>query len=51
MYPNLSVPFSDEQQFRLSKINEITDYFVTEIKKREPMSERLSKYIASFDYF
>ena len=30
---------------------EIKDYFVVEIKERELMSKRLSKYIASFDYF
>ena len=46
IYPNLN-----EQQFRLNKINEIKDYFVAEIKKRELMSKRLGKYIASFDYF
>ena len=52
MYPNLSAtPLNDEQQFRLNKINEIKDYFVAEIKDRELMSKRLSKYIASFDYF
>ena len=52
MYPNLNaVPLSDQQQFRLNKINEINDYFVAEIKERELMSKRLSKYIASFDYF
>ena len=39
------------QQFRLNKINEIKDYFIAEIKERELMSKRLSKYIASFDYF
>ena len=33
------------------KINEIKDYFIAEIKERELMSKRLSKYIASFDYF
>ena len=33
MYPNLSVPLSDQQQSRLNKINEIKDYFVAEIKK------------------
>ena len=32
-------------------MNEIKDYFVAEIKERELMSKRLSKYIASFDYF
>ena len=42
IYPNLN----DQQQFRLNKINEIKDCFVAEIKKRELMSKRLSKYIA-----
>ena len=51
MYPNLSSTPSNKQQFRLKKINEIKDYFVAEIKERELMSKRLSKYIASFDYF
>ena len=41
----------DQQQFRLNKINETKDYFIAESKKRELMSKRLSKYIASFDYF
>ena len=47
IYPNLN----DQQQFRLNKTNEIKDYFVAEIKERELMCKRLSKYIASFDYF
>ena len=51
MYPNLSSTPSNKQQFRLKKINEIKDYFVAEIKERELMSKRLSKYFACFDYF
>ena len=51
MYPNLSPNLSDDQQFRLNKINKIRDFFVAEIKKRELMGKRLSKYIASFNYF
>ena len=51
VYPNLSPTLSNNQQFRLNRINEIRDYFVAEIKQRELMNERLSKYIASFDYF
>ena len=47
IYPNLS----DQQQFRLNKINEIKHYFVAVIKERELISKRLSKYIAPFDYF
>ena len=52
MYPNLSATtLNNDQHFRLNKINEIKGYFVGEIKERELMSKRLSKYIASFDYF
>ena len=51
IYPNLGIPLSNQQQFRLDRINEIKDYFAAEIKKRELMNKRLSKYIASFDYF
>ena len=47
MYPNIS----NDQQFRLNKINEIKDYFIAEIRERELMSKNLSKYIASFEYF
>ena len=48
---SIETPNLDNQQFRLNKINEIKDYFIAEIKYRELMSKRLSKYIASFDYF
>ena len=51
MYPNLSANISNDQHFRLSKINEIKDYFIAEIRERELMSKNLSKYIASFKYF
>ena len=51
IYPNLRAPLNDRQQFRLNKFNEIKDYFVADIKERELISKRLSKYIASFDYF
>ena len=51
IYPNLSPTLSDNQQFRLNKINEIRDYFVAEIKERELMSKILSKYIAFLNYF
>ena len=42
---------SDLQDFGLNKINEIKDYFVAEIKERELMSKRFSKYIGFCDYF
>ena len=44
VYPNLN----DQQKFRH---NETKDYFVAEIREKELMCERLSKYIASFGYF
>ena len=48
-----SVDTSDlnNQQFRLNKISEIEDYFIADIKERELMSKKLSKYISFFDYF
>ena len=52
IYPNLNATLlSDQQHIRLNEINEIKDYFVAEIKERELMSKRLSKYIAFCDYF
>ena len=51
MFSNLSANISNDQQFRLNKINEIKDYFIAEITERELMSKSLSKYIASFEYF
>ena len=45
------IPPSDQRQFRSNKINEFKDYFVADIKDKELMSKRLSKYITSFDYF
>ena len=41
----------NKQQFRLNKISEIEDYFVVEIKERELMSKKISKYIFFFIIF
>ena len=41
----------NNQQFRLNKISEIDDYFITEIKERELMGKKRRKYISFFDYF
>ena len=51
IYPNLNAIPSNEQQFRLNKINEIKYYFLAEIRERELIRKNLSKYIASLDYF
>ena len=45
-----ATPLNDQQQFRISKIKEIKDYFVTDIKERSLMSKRYSKYVVSFYY-
>ena len=51
MYPNLNANISNEQQFRLNKINEVKDYFLAEIRERELISKSNSKHIASLDHF
>ena len=56
IYPNLnaiplSANISNEEQFRLNKINEIKYFFLAEIRERELISKNLSKYVASLDYF
>ena len=42
---------NDQQQFKLNKINEIKEYFIAEIKEKQLMTKKFSKYMASFDYF
>ena len=51
IYPNLGVSLSNQQQFRLNKINEIKYHFFAEIKETGLLSKRLSKYISSFESF
>ena len=51
IYPNLNADISNEQQFRLNKINKVKDYFLAEIRERELISKNISKYIVSLDYF
>ena len=41
IYPNLTANISNEQQFRLNKINENIDYFLAEIRERELISKNL----------
>ena len=43
IYPNLTANISNEQQFRLNKINEIKDYFLAETRERELISKNVSK--------
>ena len=46
--PNI-YPSLNDQQFKLNKISEVRGYSSGEIRERELMSKRLSKYIAFFD--
>ena len=48
---SIETSYLNNQQFRLDKISEIEDYFIAEIKERQLMSKKLSKYILFFDYF
>ena len=41
----------NNQQFILNKISEIENYFIAEIKEKELMSKKLSKYISFSEYF
>ena len=43
IYLNLAKNISNQQQFRLNKISEIKDYFLTEIRERELISKNISK--------
>ena len=51
IYPNLNSNISNEQQFRLNKINEFKYYSLVESGEREVISKNISEYIASLDYF
>ena len=51
IYPNLNSNISNEQQFRLNKINEFKYYSLAESGEREVISKNISEYIASLDYF
>ena len=47
---NVSPQLDNEIQFRLTGINRIKDYCMTEIRERKIMIKTLNKYIAVFDY-
>ena len=47
----IDTPNLNNQQFRLNKISEIEEYCIAEIKERELMSKKTSKYICFFYYF
>ena len=44
------IPLSDQTKFRLNEINEIKDYFNSEIQERKIVGKKTRKNIAAFDY-
>ena len=51
MSTNLStLLLNDQTKFRRNEINKIKDYFEFEVKEREAVIKKLSKYTAAFDY-
>ena len=40
----------DLPKYRLDEINNIKEYFNTEIKERKDILKKISKYIVAFDY-
>ena len=50
-YSDLStLSLNDQTKFRLNEINKIKDYFEFEIREREAVTKKLSKYTAALDY-
>ena len=45
-----TLSLNDQTKFRLNEIYIIKDYFESEIKEREAVIKKLSKYTASLDY-
>ena len=41
---------SEQTKFRLDEISKIENYFIEEINQRKSCSQKLNKYITSFDY-
>ena len=48
---NIYWKLCDQTKTGLNEIRKVKDYFNSEVQERKIMSEKLSKYIASFYYF
>ena len=44
------INLSEQTKFRLDEISKIEKYFTEEINQRKSCSQKLNKYIATFDY-
>ena len=41
---------SEQTKFRLDEISKIKNYFIEEINQRKSCSQKLNKYVTTFDY-
>ena len=41
---------NEQTKFRLDEISKIENYFIEEINQRKSCSQKLSKYVTTFDY-
>ena len=41
---------SEQTKFRLDEVNKIENYFIEKTNQRKSCSQKLSKYLAAFDY-
>ena len=41
---------SEQTKFQLDEISKIENYFIEEINQRKSCSQKLSKYVTTFDY-
>ena len=44
------ISLSEQTKFRLDEISKIENYFIEEINQRKSCSQKLNKYITTFDY-
>ena len=44
------INLSEQTKFRLDEINKIENYFIEEINQRKSCSQKLNKYVTTFDY-
>ena len=44
------ISLSEQTQFQLDEISKIENYFIEEINQRKSCSQKLNKYITTFDY-
>ena len=44
------INWSEQTKFRLDEISKIENYFIEEINQRKSFSQKLNKYVTTFDY-